>query len=821
MGSLQNNNIYSTPETIQNNNNFLKDTINQQGFMFDSPCVLVVLSNLVDNFSEYIINQGNYNTVAAFKPIWTPPTSYTQKNYSVPCPNGWTYNSSNQGCTNQNYQGSCPSGKLIQVPSTPYCPNKNVGNPSQYTDGQWDWSWWDWNWNWDSWSYPNNNSYVGWNGPTDASTFDLSNTNIGNQSYGAGTICTAGWSAGNSQGGSQADCNNSGGQFVTYYDDPTYGSHGYTCFTPTQFNSTQQPPSYFTGDKSYWEGNCGVNWPEETINVPGYYTCQYPTNNNGSLLSITNDIATGNIFQINGSAATPGEAAKIALLSKRMQNPFFFMIGNNIYVSGNNNDSTIFTSKGPYQENCTENNNQMGTLYQINDDFFKKISQCSSVNMAINDINKERVILQNSVSSNVIKENFGSGEIVTNLNDIINNLKNNYNKKAELYNLQVDVINNNDKIVENKNSKLNKQLDTMNQIQEQIALKSRVIELNNDSYNKQLFNKKLLIGFFVLLPFLGIPLLLVFLNAISPLVGIGMGGLIIFGYVIYIIVIYKKNSIKKFIKPLIKKISKYEKAIQNYWDKNIEQDCGCSTAEEEELKSENQENTNDGNYLMKTNGPFYYYDGSAPPQQIYPEAIGTIEVNVEGINYKFPEEKNTLMNNIKNPISNVFFDNWLQLLWNQIGENFWTRNEFNEKLDVIDFTDTNDNLLPFWENIKLPMITNLEQTVNSIIQSYLSKNEVDANDVSTILINIWNFMFGDQIPNNIYKEWINKFDNKNTQQFYYNFIYFIFSTKQFTDKYGDDPIKGYDNFSNTMYRKFYKTFNKKIILSEPVSKKIK
>ena len=89
------------------------------------------------------------------------------------------------------------------------------------------------------------------------------------------------------------------------------------------------------------------------------------------------------------------------------------------------------------------------------------------------------------------------------------------------------------------------------------------------------------------------------------------------------------------IKPLIKKISKYEKAIQNYWDKNIEQDCGCSTAEEEELKSENQENTNDGNYLMKTNGPFYYYDGSAPPQQIYPEAIGTIEVNVEGKNYKF------------------------------------------------------------------------------------------------------------------------------------------------------------------------------------------
>ena len=70
----------------------------------------------------------------------------------------------------------------------------------------------------------------------------------------------------------------------------------------------------------------------------------------------------------------------------------------------------------------------------------------------------------------------------------------NYNKKAELYNYQVDLIGQNEKLVENHNKKLNKQLDDLTAIQEQIALKDRVIELNDELTKKQIRNKKILIG---------------------------------------------------------------------------------------------------------------------------------------------------------------------------------------------------------------------------------------------------------------------------------------------------------------------------------------
>ena len=824
MVSLQDNKIItSTPNTIENNNNFLKDYINNQGFQFDTTCLEVVFRNLGDDFNKYVKNVGDYNTVAASNPIYTPPRTYQEKDYSGPCPDGWTDNGYWGGCTNQNYTGTCNAGRTKKTKRAATCPTTNSAgskmNQSSYTyevtkqryevrwgtrTNGWYWTWWpfDWEYRWEwysyevpvdytenetsYYSYQNPNHYEGWFGPWD----------IGDYSYCYSQLDT---DASNSAGSAYADCSNSGGSYGQPY-----------CYKIYDYDYQTENPSWFNGytddNKRNWENGCNAYWPMKTINVPGKWTCTYGE-------KIDDDVGRGNIVQIS-SASSAFEAAKIALKSKKMVDNYFYILDNVVYIIGANSNVNVITSKGAYQPNCTEQNNRKGTLYLIDQSFFEMLNNCRIVNDKLNSVNTDRIILQN-VSSNVIKENFESAEIVTNLNDIINNLKNNYNKKAELYNYQVDVVNNNDKIVENKNTRLNKQLDTMNQIQDQIALKSRVIELNDEVYNKQLFNKKLLIGFFILLPFLGIPLLLVSFNAVSTLFGLGIAGLIILGYVIYIIFIYKRNNIKRFIKPIIKKITKYEKAIQNYF-KKVDNDCGCSPEEEEESQSGNQDNTNNnGNYLMKSNGPFYYYDGSAPPQQIYPEAMGSVEVAIEGKNYRFPKEVNEKLNNIKNPITKQFYIFWLTML-NQKGIHA-NDPRFSQKLDVIDFTDTDDTPLPFWENINLPIVSNLEQTFHHIIESYGKENQEIATDASTVLINIWNYIFGDKIPNDIYKEWISKFNKDNVSKFYDEYIQYLFMSKKFSDKYGAGSVQALFEIKRI---EFIKTFNDKISFSDPVSKRI-
>ena len=76
--------ISSTPNTIQNYDNYLKDYINTSGFSWNSTCLDVAFKNLGDNFSNYVGNAGDFNTVAATNPTYTPPRSYKKKNYSGP-----------------------------------------------------------------------------------------------------------------------------------------------------------------------------------------------------------------------------------------------------------------------------------------------------------------------------------------------------------------------------------------------------------------------------------------------------------------------------------------------------------------------------------------------------------------------------------------------------------------------------------------------------------------------------------------------------------------------------------------------------------------
>jgi hypothetical protein len=833
-----NETVSSTPSTIQNIDNYLKDYVNTSGFQWNSTCLDVVFKNLENDsyIKDLVTKVGDYNTVTATNPQYTPPRSYQEKDYSGRCPEGWTSQGWWGGCVNPNYTGSCNAGRTKKTKRPASCPTKIFGNPDNYLQqySYWSWGWWP-GWRGGSYWQRNNNSYSGWNGPTDAEQGNFINTNIGKKYHDEGSFCTAGWSAGNSMGGAQADCAISGGQWVNYYNDPGFWSNGYTCYKPTQYDSVTEPPSYFNSynneQKRSWENSCQAYWPMKTINIPGKWTCQYQANTR-----IEDDIARGNIFQI-GSTSSPIEAARMALRSNRMVDNYFFMLDNNIYIVGRNSNINVITSKGTYQPNCTELNNRKGTLYVISTSLIEMLNKCKVVNDKINSVNESRDVLQNAVVGS-IKENFTNldniKDISQNQNEITANLVSNYNKKAELYNYQVDLIGQNEKLVENHNKKLNKQLDDLTAIQEQIALKDRVIELNDELTKKQIRNKKILIGFFVLIPLLGIPLLLVVTNAFSPFIGIGIAGLMIVGYIIYMIVVANQSDVKKFGREDKRIISKYEKSLLNYWNKQKEKlsqslskfvngqcadDGRTGTQEEEEESSGGSSVFPKGDYLMKSNGPFYYYDGSAPPQQIYPGATGSINFNIEGENQKFP---NIDFSKIKNPVTKFFFMIWIDiLLKNDIKLD---DPRFNEVLDVIDFPDSDQTPMPFWDNIKLPIVTNINQQFNYLFQSYSKEKKNLSQTASVLLIDLWNFIFGDKIPGDIYEIWVKKLadvvkqDTPDIDNFYSDYLDAIIQLPKFSEKYGSGNV-GLEKFVELKMVDFIKTFNQDISVSQPFAKR--
>ena len=814
----------STPNTIQSYDNYLKDYVNTSGFKWDSTCLDVAFTNLANNFERYIQKIGVYNTVTATNPQYTPPRSYQEKDYSKPCPEGWTgtqrsaMGSKWTTCKNLNYTGpnDCYAGrtKKGKIPAT--CPSTDFKQ-----------------------SY----NYAGWSGPTDASQGDFNNTNIGRKNQNEGSYCTAGSAGRNSIVGAWYDCRDSGGQWVNYYNDPNFNNHGYTCYKPTQYGNFTEPESNFSlsglEQKRQWENSCQAYWPMKTINIPGKWTCTYGQ-------KLEDDIARGNIFQI-ATTNSISEAAKIALKSNRMKDNYFFMLDGRVFIVGGNSNVGVFTSKGKYQPNCAEQNNRVGTLYLINETFFKMLNNCKVVNDKINSVNESRDILQDAITS--VREGFTSLEnikdISKNQNEITANLAANYNKKAELYNYQVDLIGQNDKLIEDHNKKLNNQLDELSQIQDQIALKDRVIVLNDELATTQIRNKKILIGFFVLIPFLGIPLLLIVSKAFSPMIGIGIAVLMILGYIIYIIVVANQSGIKKFGRENKNIISKYEKSLANYWNKQkealrrslnkfVNKECadgsgGGGGADGGGVDGGGVDGGGGGgsgvsgaypkgDYLMKSNGPFYYYDGSAPPQQIYPGATGGINFSIEGENQKFP---NIDFSKIKNPITKFFFMIWVEILLNNGIKIDDPR--FKEVLDVIDFPDSDQTPMPFWDNIKLPIVTNINQQFNYLFQSYSGEKKNLSQTASVLLIDLWNFIFGDKIPNDIYESWVNKLADvvkqtiPNIEKFYEDYLTEIMLSTKFSDKYGSGNV-GFEKFVEIKMVDFIKTFSQDISVSQPFAK---
>jgi hypothetical protein len=209
------------------------------------------------------------------------------------------------------------------------------------------------------------------------------------------------------------------------------------------------------------------------------------------------------------------------------------------------------------------------------------------------------------------------------------------------------------------------------------------------------------------------------------------------------------------------------------------------------------------NYIMKENSPFYYYDGTAPPQQIYPGAVGSIDFSIDGIvqnNLKFPNEVIQNFDKIKNPITKFFFYIWLELL-NRSGIKL-NDPRFAEDLDVIDFPDSDQTPPPYWDSIKLPIVSNIQQQFSHLFRTLSTDKRNLSTKVSSNLVDLWNFIKGNKIPGDVYERWVNRLaillkeDNPNIEKFYDDFVNEIMSGMDM-NKFLELKIKELIKFINT------------------------
>lgn len=573
------------------------------------------------------------------------------------------------------------------------------------------------------------------------------------------------------------------------------GSGSYTCDT----YSYQLPGSNFSGysdaDKKGWEASCDASWPIGTASVTtrGYDQCNLETILSNTIspigqILLSEDPLKYTVFYILKNNILPNKDAYFAYYSDGKQY--------NIFLSDTSN-SDIFTNQGVYDSDKTSTCKSVNgsflnfpvSVYKLSSSIYSdaNFKKCASVNNSINYTNtgfnelKNKKNLNNNSIINKLNENYTNYEknkydntaidIKDNLNGIIKNLTVNYNKKAQLYNSTNDAIRQHDDILSDKNKKLNDQIDTMSKIQNDIVLKSRIIELNNETDQDQLFIKKIMQGFFVFLPLIIIILIIMYYGAISPVISLILIGLLVIGYIIYIVIINNMRKIKKFIKPLMGTLNQYENVVKKLYNDDYENECSNEEESEENIPINSKIN----NSKIIANGPFFYYDGSAPPEQIYPIEDKGIQVDTGDGIVVIPPELHNNLSNLKNPIVYIYYVNWIKIMI-QNGIDFKTDLKLKSS---------------YWDKIGLSLTTDFKNNIDNICDKYNIMRSDLGIKPSTYLIDTWSFFIGNMIPNDIYEKWLKKINdsilkNKDLKNIYINFYEYIIKSDYFTKKYSSE-----------------------------------
>jgi len=552
-------------------------------------------------------------------------------------------------------------------------------------------------------------------------------------------------------------------------------------------------------EKAVWGARCGTQWPIKRIEIPPQkpYTCSIDR----LVLKDTGLKASGKI-----------DGMKKALRYGKGYGNFAIDSFNRLFVADKISQLTRF---GKYDKRCGSGNRMR--VYEVDLRFFRI---CEEVNENLNQANinipktaEEAKQLYNDYKKlqnpNWEKEYHAASkensvyEIKDNLNEMVQNLAKNYNLKTEIYNQQVDIINRNRELLDKKNSKIQSQLDVLNDIERQIMNKTRLEELNQEQINKTEKIRSLMIGSFVLFAFMVIPFVLFFTKTINPQYLAAIIILMIVGYVIYALVIVNKYKVKQFTKPIFKTLSKYENALVDYYNRekgNLRKNLsdyvyGDCVSGEEIPSEESQGQVNQGNQgnqgkmnvkdlVLNSNQPYYYFDGSAPPEQVFPKALGQTNFVIGQNIYKFPKELEKMDKEIENPIERMFF--LILLISLNQEEISYDDPRLKKDLQVIDYEATQEQPLPYWSSIKLPLATNLSNNVGYMVMSY--DNVKQSPNSGTFLVDTYNFFFGDLIPQDIFEKWSQRIDRglkqgQKRKDLYQKFIDYLFDSDRFKAVY--------------------------------------
>ena len=767
----------SRPETIETNPNIFQKIIKETNNNQNTTCLDLALKKL--SLNTYIVDLGKYN-IMNFQNIYNPEkkTEYTYTDYSQPCPAGWS--NKNGECMNWwNYNGPCNSGKYTSgfrncrwqyIPKT--CSRSN-------------WTW-----------VPSSNSWRNW------------------------------W--------------NFGRNWQLRTENYECGSNIWKC---DPFNE-QLPGSnfrnYTNDDKKNWANFCKADWPQAsgTVITPAFYTC----NLNTSFENTTRKIgiipksenpqlfAIGFIFQNN---ILPNQDAYFA----------YYLDGQNYHIFlSNTSNASVFTNQGVYDAKqssiCQGANKNFRnfpvSVFKLNASIYKdgNFTKCASTNNSINNINimnsqsqqsqfRQDIQKINEKFTNYEQNNYDTStkSVQNNLNNIIKNLTDNYNQKAQIYNSTADAIKNHDFILSSRNKRLNQQSDDLLKIQDNIILKTREIELNNETTNKQLFIKRVMQGSFVLFPLIILILILMYYQVVGPYVSLGIISLLVVGYIIYIVIINNKMKIRQFLKPVMGSIQQYENVARQVYNDIVPPVCKGEEEAEEEGNDGNKQLNKMNISILNSNGPFYYYDGSAPPEQVYPIPIGSIQFDTGDGIVIFPEEINMSLNNLNNIRLYIFFTSWIGLMMkNGIDLN---DSKFFQKLDITNLEDVSSTYnLPLWENIGLPLTADFEDNIKVKCSKYNDMRMKSGKNASIFLVDTWNFFLGDEIPRDIYQKWLKKINSVilrkgNLQKIYYEFYKHVIGSQQFKEKY--PPPNGVNNFINAKFTDFMKFLTENTKFAEKTS----
>lgn len=577
-------------------------------------------------------------------------------------------------------------------------------------------------------------------------------------------------------------------------------------------------------DKENWANRCGANWPQATGTTitPAFWTC----NLNSSIENTVRKIGI-----IPRSEDPQLFAVRFIFQNNFLpdQDAFFgyYLDGQNYHIFlSNTPDASIFINQGVY--NPTESARCQGAnknfrnfpvqVFRLNSAIYRdgNFAKCASTNNSINNINimssqsqqsqfNRDIQNLNEKFTNYEQNNYdtSTNTVQKNLNNIIQNLTDNYNQKAQIYNSTADAIKNHDFILSSRNNRLNKQSEDLLKVQNDIILKTREIELNNETANKQLFIKRVMQGSFVLFPLIILILILMYYQVFGPYISLGIISLLVVGYIIYIVVINNKMKIRQFLKPVMGSIREYENVARQVYNDIIPPVCKGEEAEEEN-NTINKSQLNIS--VLNANGPFYYYDGSAPPEQVYPIPIGSIQFDTGDGIVVFPEELNMSLNNFNNIMLYIFFTSWIGLMMkNGIDLN---DPKFFQKLDITNLEDVSSTYnLPVWENIGLPLTADFEDNIKVKCSKYNDMRMKSGKNASIFLVDTWNFFLGDEIPRDIYQKWLKKINSVilrkgNLQKVYHQFYEYVVSSNQFKEKY--PPPNGVNNFVQAKFSDFMK-----------------